>query len=353
MKILVGMAHPKHVYMFKNFIKEMENRGHEIRIVAIEKDITVYLLKQFNMPYTLIGKNPSSICRKVLNVPKWEYQTLKISRKFRPDIYVGQALPHFAHVSTILKKPYIIFEDTESATAVQKVCFSFADAIVTPNCYKVDLGKKQVRFDGYYELAYLHPNYFTPNPLVLENLDLDKNDKFIVMRLVSWRAMHDIGQRGFDLKMKKRMIKSIEKYGKVFITSENPLPKELEKYRISEVAKENIHDLLYYATMYIGESPTMATESAVLGTPAFCMSSWACSCGNFEDLSKKYELIYCSADQNHVVDAALELLKCADLKNKWHEKRKKLLLNKIDVTKFMVGLVEKYNIKRKEMIKHE
>ena len=351
MKILVGMSHPKHVYMFKNFIEEMAKRGHEVKILAIEKDITEYLLKRFNMPYTLIGKNPPSIYKKVLSVPKWEYLTLKIARKFRPDMFIGQALPHFAHVSAILRKPYIIFEDTESATAVQRVCFPFADAIVTPSCYKVDLGKKQVRFEGYYELAYLHPNYFKPNPAVLDELGLNNDDKFIIMRFVSWDAVHDVGQKGFDLELIKKAIKEFEKYGKVFITSESPLPKGFEEYWISGSAKENIHDLLYYATMYIGESPTMTTESAVLGTPALCVSSWACSCGNFEDLSKRYGLIYCSTDQNQVVEVALELLKLDNLKNKWHEKREKLLLNKIDVTKFMVELVENYNIKRR--MRHE
>ena len=69
MRILVGMAHPKHVYMFKNFIEEMERRGHEVKILAIEKDITEYLLKQFNMPYTLIGYNPHQVYKMILSVP--------------------------------------------------------------------------------------------------------------------------------------------------------------------------------------------------------------------------------------------------------------------------------------------
>ena len=232
MRILVGMAHPKHVYMFKNFIEEMEKRGHEVKILAIEKDITVYLLKRFNMPYTLIGKNLPQVYKKILSVPKWEYLTLKIAREFKPDIYVGQALPHFAHVSAIFRKPYILFEDSEPAKAVQAVSFPFADAIVTPSCYKGELGKKQIRFNGYFELAYLHPNRFTPSPLIFDLLGLNRSDKYVILRFVAWKASHDIGHKGISDENKIKIVNEFNKYAKVFISSEADLPGELEKYRM-------------------------------------------------------------------------------------------------------------------------
>ena len=344
MRILVGMAHPKHVYMFKNFIEEMERRDHEVKILAIEKDITVYLLKQFNMPYTLIGKNPPQVYRKILSVPKWEYLTLKIAREFKPDIYIGQALPHFAHVSAILRKPYILFEDSEPAKAVQAVSFPFTDAIVTPSCYKDDLGKKQIRFNGYFELAYLHPNYFNPNPAVLNELGLSKNDKFIIMRFVSWVAVHDIGQKGgFDLEMKKRVVKEVERYTKVFITSESPLPEEFEKYRIT-IPPERIHDLLYYAQMLIGDSQTMTTEAGVLGTPAIRCNSFVGEndMGNFIELEQKYGLIFNYNDPNKAMTKAVELIQKSDLKEVWSAKKEKLLKDKIDVTKFVTEFIENY-----------
>jgi len=338
MRILVGIAHPKHVYMFKNFIEEMEKRGHEVKILAIEKDITEYLLKRFNMPYTLIGKNPPQVYKKILSVPKWEYLTLKIAREFKPDIYIGRALPHFAHVSTILGKPYIIFEDTEHATAVQKVCFPFANAIVTPSCYKDNLGKKQVRFDGYYELAYLHPKYFTPNPAVLDELGLTRDDKFIILRFVSWSASHDVGQHG--IKNKIELVRELEKYGRVLITSEGQLPKELEKYKI-KVSPEKLHDLLYYASLYVGEGGTTASEAATLGTHAIHTSTTAKYCGIFYELNK-YGLMWISDDEEGSIDKAVEILQKNGIRTERKRKRQKLLNDKIDVTAFMVWFVENY-----------
>ena len=252
-------------------------------------------------------------------------------------------MPHFAHVSAILRKPYILFEDTESATAVQKVCFPFANAIVTPSCYKVDLGGKHVRFEGYYELAYLHPNYFKPNPAVLDELGLSKDDKFIIMRFVSWNAVHDIRQKGFDLELIKKAVKEFEKYGKVFITSESPLPKEFEKYRIT-TQLDRIHDLLYYALIFVGDSGTMTTEAGVLGTPSVRYSAFTESdeLGNFVDLEKKYDLVYSFQSSNQVIEKTLELLGHKDLKEEWRKKRKNSLQNKIDVTAFMVRFIENY-----------
>jgi predicted glycosyltransferase len=339
MRILVGMAHPKHVYMFKNFIKEMEKRGHEVKILAIEKDLTEYLLKEFNLPYTLIGKNPPTIYKKVLSVPKWEYLTLNIAREFRPDIYIGRALPHFAHVSAILRKPYIIFEDTEHATTVQKVCFPFTDAIVTPSCYKEDLGKKQVCFEGYYELAYLHPNYFTSNPAVLDEIGLSKDDTYTILRFVSWSASHDVGQHG--IKNKIELVRKLEKYGRVFITSEGKLEDDLEKYKI-KVSPEKIHDLLYYASLYVGEGATMATESAILGTPSIYVSSLVGTMGNFEELEQKYGLIFNYREEDKVLQKAVELIQKPNIKEEWKKKRKELLKDKIDVTAFMVWFIENY-----------
>ena len=42
------------------------------------------------------------------------------------------------------------------------------------------------------------------------------------------------------------------------------------------------------------------------------------------------------------VDKAIELLQDRDTKNKWIKKKEKLLTDKIDVTKYLINLVENY-----------
>ncbi len=159
------------------------------------------------------------------------------------------------------------------------------------------------------------------------------------MRFVSWDADHDYGHHGIQNKIK--LATELEKYGKVFITSEIGLVPELEKYKL-KIAPEKLHDMLYYATMCIGEGATVAVESALLGTPAIYISSLIGTMGNFIELENKYGLILNYNDSAQALDKAVELLQSPDLKNSWIKKRDKLLEDKIDVTAFIVWFIENY-----------
>ena len=210
MRILFEIGHPAHVHFFKNAIWNLENRGHKILIVARDKDITLDLLNAYKLDYKLIGKNYSGLINKALELIKMDYVLLKIVKIFKPDIFVGRGSPYLAHLSKLVKKPYIAFVDTEHANLVAALTLPFADVICTPSCFKKKLNqKKHVRFNGYKELAYLHPNYFKPDLSVLDDLGLSKNDKFIIMRLISWGAAHDIRSRGFSKDFLEKAIKSL------------------------------------------------------------------------------------------------------------------------------------------------
>jgi hypothetical protein len=214
----------------------------------------------------------------------------------------------------------------------------FADKILTPSCFIKNFGKKQIRYDGYHELAYLHPNYFTPNPHVLEDIGLTENDKFVIVRFVSWGAGHDVGHHGIQNKMK--FLKELEKFGRVFVTSEGILEPELEKYKL-KISPEKLHDLLYYATLYVGEGGTTATEAAVLGTPAIFISSLSGTMGNFTELEERYGLLFSFNDEQTALSKAIELLQQVDLKKNFRDKVDSLITEKIDVNKFIVNFIDK------------
>ncbi len=340
MRILVGISHPKQVYMFKNLIKEMESGGHKIKVVLVEKEITGFLLGQFKIPYELIGTNQKSFFSKILNLPGWEIRTFRIAHKFKPDIFIGQALPHLAHVSALLNKPFVVFEDTEHAKKLHKIVLPFADAIVTPDCFRNDLGKKQVRFKGNYELAYLHPNNFQPDAGILKEFGLEKDSKFIILRFISWEAVHDIGQSGLDMETKRKLVKEFERYGKVFISSEKKLPQDMEKYRI-RLSATQMHNFMYHATLLFGESATMASECAVMGVPSILIDFEGR--GYTDEEEKKYGLVFRFStqrqDQERAIKKAIELLENPNLKNEWSIKREKMLNEQIDVTRFMINFI--------------
>lgn len=351
MKILIDIGHPAHVHFFKNFVWKIKEKEHEILITARDKDVSLKLLDSCNFEYKIISKEREKYTK--LNLfAEWalrDIKLLQIARKFNPEIMMAIGSPCVTHVGILIHKPSILFTDTEHVKLDKVLTFPFATIICTPSCFKKNLGKKQVRYNSYHELAYLHPNHFKPNPAVLDELDLSKNDKYIILRFVSWTASHDIGQHG--IKNKVKLVRELEKYGQVFISSEGRIDKDLEKYRI-KVFPEKLHDLLCYASLYIGEGATMATESAILGTPSIYVSSLIGTMGNFIELEQKYGLIFNYNDPNKAINKAVELIQKPNLKKEWKKKREKLLKDKIDVTAFMVWFVENYPESFREMKKN-
>lgn len=341
MRIIVDIAHPAHVHFFKNFIWEMEKRGHEILITAGDKEVTLNLLENYGFKYRFTCKRTTGY-KLILEIVKRDLQMLKFVREYKPDIVMGIASTIAAHVSNVTNIKSMIFTDTEHTKLADMITYPFSDVIVTPSCYNKELGLKQIRYDGYHELAYLHPSYFKPNPDVLNEINLKEGDSFTVLRFVSWGASHDIGHHGIQNKLE--FVKELEKYGRVLITSEADLGHEFEKYKI-KISPEKLHDLLYYATLYIGEGATTASECAILGTHAVYVNTLRL--GYTDEEEEKYDLVYNFSDpetmEKNSFHKAIQLLQNPNLWNEGKAKRERLLNDKIDVTKFMVEFVENYS----------
>ncbi|SFM56363.1 DUF354 domain-containing protein [Methanolobus profundi] len=342
MNLLFDLSHPAHVHQFRNAIDILKSKGHDVKVTGRNKEVTLDLLRAYGIAYSEIGVYKNNPILKGLYMLLIDFKLYFLAKKFNPDILVGGVgNVYVAHVSFLLNKPSILFNDTEHGKIQDFLSFPFVSTIATPNCYNKSIGSKQVRYNGYHELAYLSPKYFTPNVSVLEELGLTEDDTFIIMRFVSWGASHDIGCAGLSLDIKRKAVSELSKFGRVLITSEKPLDAEFEPYRVT-VSPEKMHDLLYYATLLYGESATMASECAVLGTHAI-FSDFA-GRGYTDEEEEKYDLVYNfkldEASQQNSVNKAIELLKDPDLKKKGREKQKILLEDTIEVTEFMVNIIE-------------
>ena len=341
MRILVDIGHPAHVHFFKHFVWEMQKRGHELLITAKDKEVSLQLLDAYGLKHVRTGSYRRGLALKAVDLLRIDWSTYKVARRFKPDILISLGSPNAAHVSWLLRKPHIAFEDTEHSREQYYLYAPFTKTICTPSCFLRNLGAKQLRYAGYHELAYLHPKHYTPDPSVLGKLGLSPEDRFIIVRFVSWSASHDVGQHGVvDPRL---LVAELEKYGRVLITSERKLPTDLDRCRIT-VAPEKLHDLLYYASLYVGEGATVASECAALGTPAIYVNTL--SAGTLKEQEEKYGLICCFYDpqtgQSEALGKAVELLQRPHLKEEWRGKRGRLLADKIDVTQFVMDLVENY-----------
>lgn len=341
MKILLDIGHPKDVNVFRNVILSLQDRGHEVKIVARAKENTRNIINEYGFqceygPYykNIVGKAFGVIVNDI-----WLY---KIAKKYHPDIFVSPGSPYSAHVSKLLGKPHLAFVDTEIAGLALKLMLPFTNNVYTSTSFYLDLGSKQKRFDGYYELAYLHPKYFKPKKDVLEKYGL--NGGYIILRLSALSSHHDLGASGFSFETEdelKEYIIRLEECGRVIISSETAHWQTIKDYQI-EFESQNLHDILFHSKLYIGEGATMTAEAAVLGVPSIYVSNTRR--GYLDELEDKYGLAYTIKDKDEALKKALSLLDEDNLNKRWCSKREGMLGEVTDTVKFMVCVIEGYDL---------
>ena len=343
MKILIMIEHPARVHMFKNLIKILEKKNNKVMVLVIKKDINTKLLDNLKIKYFTISESSgTNLFNKILIFCKTTYHIYMISKNYKPDIFLGVTSPMMSVVSFILKKPHIAYEDTEFSPIETKICQLFSKIIITPKHFEKNLGKKQVVLNTNKELLYLHPKYFKPNPKYLKENKLSLNEKYVLIRFVSWTATNDIGHHGFSNKEKLKLIKTLSRYCRVLITSEAELPLKFKKYQLKS-SPENIHHLIYYSSLFLGEGATMVSEAAVLGTHAFYMSELIP--GTIKEFHDKYQIIDIFSNRKtmlkDVIKNAVILLSDKNLFNKSKNIRKEIINDKIDLNNYYINLINK------------
>lgn len=349
-RILIEIGHPAHVHQFKNMYWELTKKGWQGLFVTKDKECAIDLLKAYDLPHVILGKTRKGIGAKILSLPFFAYKMLRVAASFKPDIFVSRVSPLSGWSSSLMRKPHITFTDTENVRMMDFISEPFADVVLTSPAYLRDHGKKQIRYPGYHELAYLHPNRFKPNPAVLGTMGITQEEHYAIVRFVSWSAHHDVGQKGMSLDNKMKLVSALSKNLKVFITSEAELPSELRKYQI-RIRPDEMHNALAFADIFIGEGATMAEESAVLGTPAIYINS--ITGGVIQDL-ESYGLLFRYSnslqDQEMAFKKAVEFSENPNIKSYFTEKRDIMLKERIDVTGFMCWFVDGYPESKKSML---
>ncbi|WP_103865752.1 DUF354 domain-containing protein [Aquimarina sp. I32.4] len=337
MRILVDIGHPGHVHLFKNLAKRMQQKEHEFLFTCRQKEYEIELLKAEGFNYKSFGKKYNTTAGKVFGLFKFDMMEIIQGLKFKPDIFMSHGSPYAAHAAAVLQKPHISLEDSGNWEQI-KIYLPFTKAVLTPSVLVEDLGPKQIRYNGYHELAYLHPEYFQSKQAYHKILNIKEDEKYVLLRFVSWNASHDKGQNGFSEKEKEELVRYLTDRYTVFISSESKLPKEYQRFNI-KIAPEQMHEVLSGATMFIGEGATMASEAGVLGTPSIYVNSLKRA---YNEDQEQYGLVYNFQNGKNVLDKVKELEKIPNLKEVFKERQQKLLADKIDVTAFMMWFVENF-----------
>jgi uncharacterized protein len=343
MNILIDIGHPAHVHLYRNLILALKERGHKFWISVKDVPASKRLLEAFHLPYIDLGKKKDTLFGKAANQLKYDYMLRKIVVNNQIDVGLGSSIT-IPHVSKITRMKSVVLDDDDDRVQPLITFFShpFCDHLLSPDVLRGKRRKKSTIFyKGYHDLAYLHPRRFIPDETVLAAAGIKPDEMYFVMRFNAFKAHHDIGIQGLSLNNKRQLIDLLKRHGKVFITTEKDIDPEFAKYQLT-LAPEKIHSLLYYATMFIGDSQSMTSEAAVLGTPALKCNSFAGELSVPNELEQKYGLCYSFPPSNFdsLLEKAIELITYPNLKEEWRQRQKRMLEDKIDVTAFMVWFVE-------------
>jgi predicted glycosyltransferase len=338
MRVMIDMAHPGHVHFFRHAISELQARGDEVLVTALPKEITLDLLHGFGIAHEVVSSRALPPLLRPLKVADRDLKLVKLGLGFKPDVVTAIGGVWAAHAAFLLRKPAVVWDDTEHHKWGHRATWPFASAIYSPDCYSLPKAHKQTLYAGTHDLAYLAPQYFAPDAEIVRGLGIDPDKPFCIVRLVSWQAVHDIGHSGFSAQKLLSFLQALERHARPLITSEKPLAPELEPYQL-KIPPHQIHHVMAFARLCVGEGGTMATEAAVLGTPAVLVTTL--QAGVFEEF-KRHGLLQQTADTDEALRLCLGYLEDSESKARAREQRDAYLSSRVDVTQLIVDTLRLY-----------
>ena len=328
MNILFDIVHPAHVHFFKNIITSLEKQNHQTLIIAREKDVTTNLLDAYGFEYvTATSASNKNRLSQLSELIRRDLAIYRLGKKFKADIVLTRN-PSGVQAARLLGVPGVFDTDSGRAVGVHfKAAAPFANIITSPYCLDEDYGEKHVKYPGFKQSAYLHPDHFIPDPKVHDLLGISKEEPYFIVRFVSMSASHDIGETGFRENTKDRIVEMLTAKGKVFISCEGEVPDKWKPLQIN-IPSEKMHDVLNYASLLIGDSQTMALEAGYLGTPNIHVSTFVNRLSVMDELEHKYKLMSCfqPVNEEKILEKLEEYLSgLAVLKENYLASRNKML----------------------------
>ena len=365
-KIAIFLGHPAHFHLFKNAAKNLISEGYDVTFAVKRKDILEQLVKDAGFKYVIVRDVPRQKSNKltlIWSILKMDWKVMTFLWKYRPKLFIGT---YGFWASLIYGCPFITCNEDDAAVVPHFAYLAYptASAILTPTvCNNGRWNNKSTKYPGYHELAYLHPNHFTPDPKIVKAYSIDTSKPYFILRFASLNAHHDSGIKGINTEVAQRLIDILSPHGCIYITSERPLESQFEQYRI-HINPLDMHHVMAFASLYIGDSQTMAAEAGVLGVPFVRFNDFVGRIGYLRELEDVYKLGYgihattLAADspirrndgsvQPSGVEALYErvaqlvVMPAEERKATFQARREKMLSEKIDCAKFLTWFIENY-----------
>lgn len=340
-RVLFNVGHPAQVHLFRNAIADLQAMGHETLVASRHKEVAIDLLDAYGIEHVPMTRQADSFPGLVAEMFVNEKRLYQLARKFEPDVIVSRLAPPPVHVSKLVGcKNLIVCDTLRGSMALRRInhamTLRWVDRILVPDQFQLAIDPGKRRHLPFQELAYLHPTYFTPDRSVLEKHGIDPDERYFLLRLTGWGAYHDAGHSGLSPEGMRELVDFLQDHGTVYLSAEEGVPDDLAHLTLS-TPPADVHHVMYYADMYLGDSCTMSAEAAILGTPAIRTNSIVGTTGEMiYKALKRYGLLQSIRDERKAIEAAKELVLHPPDRAELQRRREWMLREQMDVNRVMV-----------------
>jgi predicted glycosyltransferase len=337
MRVLIDIGHPAHVHFFRQPIAMLQDQGHDILVTSRHKEIAADLLDAYGIEHIALSREGGKAGLLGELIVR-DFRLTRVVKKWRPDVMAAIGGIFIAHAGAVARVPSLVFYDTENAKFQNLLTYPLATRVIVPRCYGAWTPKdRTIRYPGYHELSYLRPPYFSAQRDIALANGVAVDGPTYLVRLVAWKANHDIGERGLSHDAVRNAVSKLASQGKVLISAESALPEDLELFRYRG-DPAMIHHVMGHCAGFFGESATMASECAVLGVPAVYAANTGR--GYTDEQEARYGLVRNarSLDATTLDDSLNWLLSFPAARGQ--ALRQKLLDDTFDVSQFAVSVIE-------------
>ena len=330
--------------MFRPAMDAWRRDGVAYHVVARDKDITSRLLERYGIPFTTLAPVGRGLIGQFCELARREIGMFRLARRLRPKIITGTSV-NAARVARLVGARSVILceDDAKYIPLFRWLAYPMASAIITPDALAYEnRGERHLTYPSYQKLFYLHPNRFTPDAGVLKELGLREGEPFGLVRLSALQAHHDIGARGMSEALIRNVISLAQSFGvRLFISSEKPLAAEFAAHRAA-AAPERMHDALAHAAFLVCDSQSMTVESALLGTPAFKINTFAGIISVIRELEQAgLAFGYRPGNEAALLSDLRGVLSMPDRRAAFAGRLAELLRRKVDPLPWFLGVIER------------
>jgi len=330
--IVFDIVHPADVNFYKNAIAILRKKGTTIEILMRERgNLGSILEAELGVSPVIIGKHHAGLGQKLIHIPIRDHRLARHLRTMDVDVVTGFGNFYIAQAAKLLGKPSVLFYDDIEYRLLYRLSRFSSTRFLIPSSIP-DSGRNITSFNGFKELAYLHPRYFTPDRSVLSHLGL-RSGGYVFVR--------DVGKGSLNyahhVSRVRELIGSLrERELEVVLSIEN---KELlkgigrEGITVLEEPVGDIHSLMAHASFLVSSGDTMAREACLLGTPSIYTGGRKMAV-NAEFLERGF-MYHC--DSMAEVIGTIDTIYRDDVKERMREELRELIATSwCDVTELIV-----------------